>query len=157
MFSLPHSIAVDSTGRLYVGDRNNVRVQVFNQAGQFLADWRDLLVPWHIVVTANDEITVCGSSPKRWLKLAIPGITLGVPPNDQLVMVFTPDGRVKRLWTFPTGQHPGELDWVHALAVDRRGNLYLGDIQGQRAQKFVRMEADDLLQRERSIERTSKP
>jgi len=30
----------------------------------------------------------------------------------------------------------GELDWVHGIAVDSQGNLYLGDIQGQRAQKF---------------------
>ena len=51
-------------------------------------------------------------------------------------MVFAPDGRVKRLWAFPKGQQSGELDWVHGLAVDRRGNLYLGDIQGKEAQRF---------------------
>jgi hypothetical protein len=39
--------------------------------------------------------------------------------------------------TNPPGK-PGELDWVHAIAVDSRGNLYLGDIQGRRAQKFIR-------------------
>jgi len=58
-------------------------------------------------------------------------------------MVFAPDGRVKRLWSFPKGQKPGELDWVHAVAVDRQGNLYLGDIQGKRAQRFLRAEAID--------------
>jgi DNA-binding beta-propeller fold protein YncE len=166
MFSIPHSIAIDSTGRLYVADRNNARVQVFNQAGQFLAEWRDLMVPWHIVVAENDEIHVCGSSPMRWPKLVIPGLIVGIPPKDQLVMVFTPDGRVKRLWTFPKGQRPGELDWVHALAVDRHGNLYLGDIQGRRAQKFLRLESagrdgeiakDEQPKRDKSIERTGKP
>jgi hypothetical protein len=55
-------------------------------------------------------------------------------------MVFAPDGRLIRLWSFPKGQNPDELDWVHALAVDHQGNLYLGDIQGKRAQKFVRLE-----------------
>jgi hypothetical protein len=166
MFSIPHSIAVDSTGRLYVADRNNARVQVFDQSGGFQAEWRDLMVPWHIVVTENDEITVCGSSPMRWPKLAIPGLIVGIPPKDQLVMVFTPDGRVKRLWTFPKGQRPGELDWVHALAVDRLGNLYLGDIQGRRAQKFLRLDSagaereianDDQPKPDKSIERTRKP
>jgi hypothetical protein len=91
---------------------------------------------------------------------------VGIPPKDQLVMVFTPDGRVKRLWTFPRGQRLGELDWVHALAVDRRGNLYLGDIQGRRAQKFLRLESacregeiakDEQPKRDKSIERTGKP
>ena len=92
-FSLPHSIALDSRGRLFVADRNNARVQVFDQAGRFLDEWRDLLVPWHIVITERDEIYVCGSSPMRWPKLPIPGLIVGIPPKDQLVMVFTPDGR----------------------------------------------------------------
>jgi sugar lactone lactonase YvrE len=138
MFSLPHSIAVDSGGRLYVADRNNARIQVFDQVGRCLDEWRDLMVPWHIVVTQKDEIYVCGSSPMQWPRLPIPGLLVGIPPKDQLVMVFAPDGRVKRLWSFPKGQHPGELDWVHGLAVDRQGNLYLGDIQGKRAQRFLR-------------------
>jgi len=139
-FSLPHSIAFDSRGRLFVADRNNARVQVFDQAGRFLDEWRDLLVPWHIVITERDEIYVCGSSPMRWPRIPIPGLIVGIPPKDQLIMVFTPDGRATQLITFPKGQHSGELDWVHALAVDRRGSLYLGDIQGRRAQKFLRLE-----------------
>jgi hypothetical protein len=35
----------------------------------------------------------------------------------------------------PPGK-PGELDWVHGIAIDSKSNLYLGDIQGKRAQKF---------------------
>lgn len=143
MFSLPHSIAADSHGRLYVADRNNARIEVFDQAGRALDEWRDLMVPWHIVVTEQDEIYVCGSSPMRWPKLPIPGLLVGIPPKDQLVMVFVGDGRVKRLWSFPKGREVGEVDWVHGLAVDRQGNLYLGDIQGRRAQRFLRTEAFD--------------
>jgi NHL repeat len=166
-FSLPHSIAADSQGRLYVADRNNARIQVFDQAGRFLAEWRDLLVPWHLVVTERDEIYVCGSSPMRWPKLQlIPGLVLGIPPKDQLIMVLTPDGRLTRLWTFPKGQSSGELDWVHALAVDPRGNLYLGDIQGRRAQKFLKLAPDDvggevadkvLPKRDEPVQRAGKP
>ena len=99
-FSLPHSIAFTRRAG-FTADRNNARVQVFNQSGQFLAEWRDLMVPWHIVVSESDDIVVCGSSPMRWPKLPIPGLPVGIPPKDQVVMVFTPDGRVKRLWTFP--------------------------------------------------------
>jgi DNA-binding beta-propeller fold protein YncE len=134
-FNLPHSIAVDSKGRLCVADRNNVRIQVFDQSGRLLDEWRGLLVPWHIVVTEADELYVCGSSPMRWPRLPIPGLIVGIPPKDQLVMVFDPDGRAKRLWTFPKGTRLGPR-----LAVDRRGNLYLGDIQGRRPQRFLRLE-----------------
>jgi hypothetical protein len=56
-------------------------------------------------------------------------------------MKFNADGRVLQLWTIPKGEDgaekPGDVNWVHALAVDSRGNLYLGDIIGRRAQKFV--------------------
>jgi 6-bladed beta-propeller len=141
-FSLPHAIALDSKGRLYVADRNNARVQVFDLEGNFLAEWVGLLVPWHIVVTDKDEIFVCGSSPMRWPKFAIPGVPLGIPPKDQVVMVFTTEGRLSRLWAFPLGRGPGELDWLHAMAVDPKGNLYLGDIKGRRAQRFLLLAPD---------------
>jgi len=138
-FSLPHAVAVDSRGRVYVCDRNNGRIQVFDPDGGFLAEWRNLLVPWGIWIGPKDEILLCGSSPMRWGE----GRSLGVPPKDQLVMKLNTDGRVLELWTFPTGQtgreQPGELNWLHAIAADSRGNLYLGDIQGCRVQKFTRL------------------
>ena len=139
-FSLPHAIAIDSRERLYVADRNNARVQVFDQRGAFLAQWCNLVVPWHIEIARDDSVYVCGSSPMRWGKLPLPGVVLGVPPKDQLVMRLDTAGRVRELWTFPLGKdRAGELEWVHGLAVDVRGDLYLGDIQGRRLQRFVRL------------------
>src|SRR6185369_13880749 len=60
-FSIPHAIAMDSTGRLYVADRNNVRVQVYSQAGELLDSWSNVLVPWGFCMTPRDEIWICGS------------------------------------------------------------------------------------------------
>jgi sugar lactone lactonase YvrE len=141
--SLPHSIAVDSRGRLYVADRNNARIQVFDQTGRWLDEWRDLMVPWHIAITDRDEIYVCGSSPMRWPRFRVPGLVVGIPPKDQLVLVFARDGR-----------------------VDRRGTLYLGDIQGRRAQKFLRLDPSprdgevatkSLPKRDEPVERAGSP
>jgi sugar lactone lactonase YvrE len=140
-FSIPHAIAVDSRGRLYVADRNNARVQVFDPSGKLLDVWDNIVVPWGFCVTRQDEIWVCGSSPMQWRK---EDGALGCPPKDQVLMRFNPDGKLLQLWTVPKGidglERPGELNWVHCVAVDSKGNLYCGDILGKRAQKFVRQE-----------------
>jgi DNA-binding beta-propeller fold protein YncE len=140
-FSLPHAIALDSLGRLYVADRNNVRVQVFDQSGKLLDVWQNILTPWGLWITAKDEIWVCGSSPMVW-EMSDKGEPVGCPPKDQLIARFSPEGKVLELASFPKAQDgqekPGELNWVHCLALDSRGNLYLGDIIGRRAQKFIR-------------------
>ncbi len=141
-FSNPHSIVGDSKGRLYVADRNNVRIQVFNQKGRLLDVWQNVLVPWGLWISPKDEIWACGSSPMTWrTDLTNPSTTLGGPPKDQLFMKFNNAGRVLLHWTVPKGEDnhekPGELNWVHSIALDSKGNVYLGDIMGQRVQKFV--------------------
>ncbi|MHC4673769.1 MAG: peptidyl-alpha-hydroxyglycine alpha-amidating lyase family protein [Planctomycetota bacterium] len=138
-FSLPHTIAMDSRGRLYVGERNNVRIQVFDKYGNLIKQFPQVIVPWGMTITTEDEIYVCGSSPMHWGEDAC----LGVPPKDQIVVKFDSEGVVQEMWTFGVGQtgkeKPGELNWVHGIAVDSQGNLYLGDIKGKRMQKFVRL------------------
>ena len=138
-FSLPHSIVVDSKGRLYVADRSNIRVQVFDQHGKFLDQWSNIMVPWGLWITKDDEIWVCGSSPMTW---GPEPALLGCPPKDQMVARFYAAGKVLQIWTFPKGEDgkekPGEVNWLHGLALDSQGNLYTGDIKGQRVQKFVR-------------------
>jgi DNA-binding beta-propeller fold protein YncE len=140
-FSVPHAIVRDSKGRLYVADRNNVRIQVFDENGKFLDEWRSLLVPWGLCVTANDEIWACGSSPMPWIGNQD---RLGAPPKDQLVMKFAPSGKLLTLWTIPKGEdgkeRPDEVNWLHCIAADARENLYLGDVRGQRIRKFVRQD-----------------
>jgi hypothetical protein len=142
-FSLPHAIEIDSQGRIYVADRNNVRVQVFDQTGTLLDSWSNVIVPWGFCRTAQDELWVCGSSPMPWREdPAYPGAPLSCPPRDQLVIKFNTAGRALELWTIPKGadgkEQPGDVNWLHTVAVDSKGNLYLGDIIGKRAQKFVR-------------------
>jgi hypothetical protein len=137
-FSLPHAIAIDSKGRLYVADRNNARVQIFDQGGKLLEVWSDLLVPWGFFVQPSGDIWVCGSAPMTWQAAQA---QMGVPPKDQLFMRFSPAGKLLQLWTVPKGQDgrekPGELNWVHGIAIDSAGNIYAGDINGKRIQKFI--------------------
>jgi len=144
-FILPHAIVVDSKGKLYVADRNSGRIVVFNQEGKLLDEWKNVLMPWGLSITANDEIWVCGSSPHWWLRG-------GKYPEfkDQVFMRFSTDGRVLQTWQIPLGDigddknkpdtsrlKPGEAVGVHCIATDSKGNLFVGEIYSERAQKFM--------------------
>jgi DNA-binding beta-propeller fold protein YncE len=139
--SQPHSIALDSKGRVYVADRNNARIQIFDSKGKFLTEWKNIITPWALEITKDDEIWVCGSSPMLWSEIPPSQTLLATPPKDQLVMKLDTEGRLKQLWIFPKGENgkekPGDLNWVHSISVAPDGTLYLADVQGKRAQKFV--------------------
>ncbi len=135
-FVLPHAIVLDSKGKLYVADRNSGRIQVFDQDGKFLDEWSNLIMPWGLSVTADDELWVCGSSPHWWYR--------GGAYNeykDQILMRFSNAGQVKQIWGLPLGDpkdpQPGDTIGAHCIAEDENRNLYIGDIYGERAQKFV--------------------
>ena len=67
-----------------------------------------------------------------------------------MVIKFNTDGRALELWTFPLVKNgklvPGDVDWVHGMAADSQGNLYLSDVADDspthRVQKFIRLPAD---------------
>jgi sugar lactone lactonase YvrE len=140
--SLPHAIAIDSRDRIYVADRNNVRIQIYNTGGELLDSWGNLMVPWGFWISKNDELWVCGSTPMEWrFDKDYPGMPLGCAPKDQVFLKFSPGGRVLQIWSVPKAtdgqEKPGELNWVHCLAFDSAGDLYCGDIVGKRLQKFL--------------------
>ena len=141
-FRLPHALVFDLVGRLYVADRSNGRIQIFDGSGQFLAEWTGIMMPWDLWVSPQGRIFACGSSPMRTTQL-IKALPPGIPPRDQIVVEFDDLGQVRGRWTFPQGIKPGALDWVHALTFSADGSLFLGDIQGQRPQKFIRRPRTD--------------
>jgi sugar lactone lactonase YvrE len=139
--SQPHSIALDSKGRVYVADRNNSRIQIFDPRGRFVAEWKNIITPWHLVITKNDEIYVCGSSPMLWSQIPATQTALATPPKDQIIMKLDTEGHIRQLLVIPMGEtgkeKPGDLNWVHSMAIADDGTFYFGDVQGKRAQKFV--------------------
>ena len=137
-FALPHGIAIDSRNRIYVADRNNARTQVFNTDGKLLAVWDGHLMPWGFAITKDDEIWVCGSTRVQQSNGAGWIVT---PPMGQLLVKFDTNGnallRVPLPMPAEAGPKPGDIDWVHCIAVDSKGRIYLGDIQGKRVQRFL--------------------
>src|SRR6202007_2813292 len=60
-FNCPNAIAIDAQGRVLVGDRTNNRIQIFDQDGNYLEEWRQFGRPSGIYITAHDTIYVADS------------------------------------------------------------------------------------------------
>lgn len=118
-FNLVHDVALDSAGRLYVADRTNQRIQIFDQNGKFLAKWTDLGSPWGLYyVKRENALYMCDGVNNRIIKLNTEGQILGVLSSY--------------------GKVPGKLDFPHNLAVDSTGAIYVAEIKNWRVQKFVK-------------------
>ncbi len=118
-FNLSHDVTVDSKGRVYVADRSNSRVQIFDANGKFLGKWTDVGQPWGLYYAGReDAIYMCDGLNNRIVKLNLDGQILGV------------------LSSF--GKAPGKLDFAHSISVDSQGSIYVGEIKNWRVQKFAK-------------------
>ena len=110
-FRVPHSIRVAKDGRVYVCDRENDRVQVFSESGEFLDQWTDFKSPMGIHIDADQVVYVTDQVPRLSI-LNLEGELLA-------------RGR-----TFEFG---------HNVYSDSHGDLYAVDGANQRVQKFVKV------------------
>jgi peptidylamidoglycolate lyase len=115
-FRLPHAIAIDAQGRVYVCDRSNNRVQVFDQTGKVLAVWPNIGMPNFIAITKDQHAIVVDGRNDKFLKYDLTGTLLSA-------------------WgTFGSG--PGQIWGIHSFNVDNEGTLYTASVFGGKAQKF---------------------
>jgi len=123
-FDTPHALVMDSTGRLFVGDRGNSRIQIFDQEGTFLEEWRQFGRPSGLFLDRNDMLYSADhqsdetTNPGGWQK----GIWIG-SAKDGTVEAFVPDA--------PDGSQEG-------IAADVDGNLYTSFTGGMALKKYVR-------------------
>jgi len=108
----PHNIAMDSKGRVWVCDRGNKRLQVFDQNGKYLDQMTQFGAPAAIFITRDDVMYVAASEPEN-------RVTIG-----------TTDGKV--LETIEG------LNYPHGIAVDGNGALYVAESFGKAVLKFVK-------------------
>jgi DNA-binding beta-propeller fold protein YncE len=117
-FNLVHDVAVDKQGRVYVADRTNGRIQVFDANGKFLAKWTDIGNPWGLVYAEKENaIYMCDGQQNRVVKFNLDGQVLGAMGEF--------------------GKAPGKFDFAHNIAIDSEGSLYVVEIKNWRVQKFV--------------------
>jgi len=130
--SEPHTIAIDSRGRLFVGDRENNRILIFDQDGKYLDEWRQFGRPSGIFITANDTIYVADSESgpdtgARELPGTKKGIRIG-SARDGSVTAFIEDMESTR------DEHSG----AEGVGVDAAGNVYGAVVRRQMLERHVR-------------------
>jgi DNA-binding beta-propeller fold protein YncE len=125
-FHLPHGIAVDKDGRVFVCDRENDRIQIFSPDGEYLAEWTDTQRPTHIVF---DKVGRAHVSELWWHK----GQTSQrhgpiTDPRYGRCSVFDKDGKMLARWGGPDATASGSFAAPHGLAVDSRGDVYVSEV-----------------------------
>jgi len=139
-FNLPHSIAVDRQNNVYVADRSNRRIQVFDTDGKYLrsmllnapydkkrhpvlgnagATPPDATQPWTLCITntPTQYIYTSDQEPGRIYKLSLDGQILGVLGES--------------------GHEVGQFNWIHALACPAENTLFVADMNNWRVQKLA--------------------
>lgn len=129
-FRDPHALAMDSQGRLFVGDRANSRIQIFDQEGEHLATWTQFGRPSGLFIDDDDILYSADSESNTrrnpgWRR----GVYIGSVRNGWVTQ-FIPDPE----------QDPDNSGTTAAegIAVDARGNVYGAEVGPRMLRKYVR-------------------
>lgn len=127
-FNAPHTIALDSRGRVLIGDRNNNRIQIFDQDGNYIDTWKQWGRPSGIFIAKDDTMYVAdseswGKDEPGWKK----GIRIG-SAKDGSVKYFIED------MESTTEEHSG----AEGVGVDAKGNVYGAVVRRKMLEKHVK-------------------
>lgn len=142
-FSTPHSLAVDAQGNVYVADRGNRRIQVFDGDGKFLRQ-TVIDVPFDpntqpAIGNKTDHPSASRSPGSPW------AIRITPPPNQMLYSSDAFPGRIYKLsldgkvlgMLGKTGKQPGQFGWIHEIACPSQNELYVAELLNWRVQKLI--------------------
>ena len=136
-FNLPHGIAIDSRGRVFVADRENSRLQIFSPEGEYLDQWSEIARPCQIYFDADDRAYV-----------AEVGYHAGTPdprPDETggRLSIFDIDGNLLARWGGGKDPYqPGDFIAPHDVWVDSTGSIYVGEVTDSAAVQYGMVGAD---------------
>ncbi|MSP89310.1 MAG: hypothetical protein EXQ92_10965 [Alphaproteobacteria bacterium] len=123
-FNLPHNICCDDEGWIYVADRENHRVQVFDGAGVYETQWNNLHRPCALFMAP-------GPKPICYIGELAPAlaVNLRTPNLGARVSIVTNEGKpLARIGAPLPGLAPGQFMSPHGIAVDSHGDIYVGEV-----------------------------
>jgi sugar lactone lactonase YvrE len=123
-FNTPHNLAMDSKGRLFVADRGNSRIQIFDQDGALLTEWKQFGRPSGLYIDKNDVVY---SADTQSDEKTNPGFKRGIRIGS------AKDGKVTALITDPDPDGTGE-----GVVADGQGNVFGSLTTKQALKKYVR-------------------
>lgn len=129
-FREPHTLALDSRGRLFVGDRGNNRIQIFTQEGELVEEWTQFGRPSGIFITPDDVILVADSdsNAERRLRGWKRGIRIG-HVRDGRVRAFIPDPEPRPADAYTSG--------AEFVAMDAEGVVWGAEIGPRTLRRWV--------------------
>jgi hypothetical protein len=128
----PHAIAVDSHDRLFVGDRSNNRVDIFDKDGNFIAYWKQFGRPSGIAIDAKDMLYVIDSQSSD-----MPGDRYNPGCGRGIRVGSVKDGKVLYYIPPPTPADP-KMQPAIGVAADRNGNIYAASDDQHNVVKWVK-------------------
>jgi DNA-binding beta-propeller fold protein YncE len=150
-FNQPHALAFDGQGRLFVGDRGNNRVQIFDQSGKFIADWPQFSRPSGLFIDRNGMLYSADSESGsvnpahgawkrglRWGSVKDGKIIGFIPdPSGEGVTFSEKDGKPVLARADGSAGPTGTLA-AEGVAVDAAGNIYGAEVGPRKVQKYIR-------------------